>query len=280
MESFPCPGCAEPMPVGTEVCPACRRPRSEEEVDAARAARAAFAERRRSLRLRLVALAALAAAGAGAFLQRDALRSLARGAGAGLAADYERIANPAGAKPLSPEAVVAAMEASRRETAETPAPPAADAPAAPAPAAPAPADPGPVQPFDDPGLPNPHAVRVYGIVYDLDTLRPVHPARLIFSMGERAVAECGTDSRGRYQLDFAPEQLEEGLSVAVTSPGYRDGQLEESGQPYRLRETASRQGTAEETVDSDLAPLRVGRPDSRGLVALDLVLLPAKPKKD
>lgn len=271
METFPCPGCAEPMPAGLEVCPACRRPRTEDELDQARAARRAFAERRQALRRRLVALAALAVAGAGAYARRDALRAALGASTASLAADYERIANPAGAVPLSSAAVVAAMESARAE-ASTPSP----EPAAPAP----PADPGPVQPFDDPGLPHPSSARVFGVVYDLGTLRPVYPARLVFSGGGRAVSECGTDARGRYQMDFVPEQIAEGLSVSVTSPGYRDGQLEDSGSPYRSRSAASRRETMEETVDSDLGPLRVGRPDSRGLVALDLVLLPAKKSKD
>lgn len=268
------------MAVGVEVCPACRRPRSEDEVDAARAARGEHAASLRARRARLAVLGALAALSAGAYSQRQALRAAAGRAVAGLRAEFERVSNPSGAKPASASAAVAAAQAARAESAvNAPAPPAAEgsapasaaAPPAPSEAAP---DPGPVRPYEEPGSPFPEQARVYGVVYDMVTLRPVHPARLLFRLPNNGVSEAATDAQGRYRIDLFISHLDEGVSVSVTAAGYREGQLEDGGQPYRMRTLKSRQGTIEETAPSDLEPLRVGRPDSRGLVPLDLVLLP------
>ncbi|MDX6770050.1 MAG: carboxypeptidase-like regulatory domain-containing protein, partial [Elusimicrobiota bacterium] len=136
---------------------------------------------------------------------------------------------------------------------------------------------GPARPPEPPPPPFANQRRVYGVVYDLETLRPVAGARvLIAPRAGGAGQEQVTDRDGHYLADLFREQFAAGQLVSVSAPGYRPGQLEESGSPYRERSLESRRATLEETTDSDLEPTLLKASDDGGLVPFDLVVLPER----
>lgn len=271
METFPCPGCAEPMPVSLEVCPACRRPRSEAEVDVARAARAAYARHQEASKRRLlVSFLALLAAG-GVYAAREKWLPAVRAQKSAFDAELERTARLQNVAPVSPaaeSAVAAAVSTARAE--------AAAAAAAPAPAAPAPRPPsGPAKPMPEPPPPQAEHVRLYGVVYDLETLSPVYPVRLFFDISGFGKMEVGVNEQGHWQTDILLKSIDEGVTLTVRADGYLEGALLDDSVPYLERTQESRLGTLAETTPADLGTLRV--PNARGqFLEMGLALVPAK----
>ncbi|MDX6769270.1 MAG: hypothetical protein SF051_07040, partial [Elusimicrobiota bacterium] len=70
MATVPCPGCAAALEPAQEVCPACRRPRGPDEIEAGRFALAAADEERRRRPRRAAGAALAVAALAGLFAAR------------------------------------------------------------------------------------------------------------------------------------------------------------------------------------------------------------------
>jgi hypothetical protein len=121
---------------------------------------------------------------------------------------------------------------------------------------------------------------VYGVVYDIKTLKAVPEARVVISSrnGLPPSYTTTTDGRGHYRLDVM-DGPGSSLVVTATAPGYRPGSIEDQDPPYRERSERSRREFVEQTTDSDLEPFNFRCPPSRTLVALDLVLLPQEPAK-
>ena len=276
MTTVPCPGCSAPLELAQEVCPSCRRPRNADEIELGRREAAASYERRKALPLKLLGYATLLAAVAALYVNRTSLLAHAGRLRAGFDAELEKASDPAGLSPRPTETAVAAMEQARAEAAATPtatpAAPAATPAASPLPAAAALAEPPPT-----PDAPPNNMRRFYGVVYDLATLRPVARASVRISHKRGAALTTAiTSPAGHYSVDVYLDDLERGVVMSASAVGYREGQLEESGAPYRERPLDSREKTAEETADADLSALLLPGGDSRA-VPLDLVLLPSKP---
>ncbi len=259
MATVPCPGCRAPLELAQELCPACRRPRGPDEIDDARRALYEAGERRKALPRRLALWALVAAAAAGLFSQRRII-------GERLA----RVRPPAPAPAPAASPVEEALGAARAEAAGAALPVAAE------PVREKAAD-GPARSASPPPPPAPNLRRLYGLVYDLETLGPVLRARvLIKNPVTNSSWVVYTDRDGHYMSEHYLDDFAAGLIVSVTAEGYRDGHLEESGSPYRERSLESRRLTLEETTDSDLGPTRVPRGDGAPSVELDFAVLPAK----
>lgn len=124
------------------------------------------------------------------------------------------------------------------------------------------------------GAPAPMS-RMYGVVYDLQTLRPVAGAEVRFTVRNREIFwTVRTDEKGHYQIDVMTDPA---LLVSARSPGYREGALEDKDPPFRQRPAKSRRAALEETTDWDLEPFPV-RPhgDYDSLLQLDLVMFPER----
>lgn len=122
--------------------------------------------------------------------------------------------------------------------------------------------------------------RVYGVVYDIKTLKAVPAARVVISArgGLPPAYATTTDQRGHYRVDVM-DGPGANLVVTATAPGYRPGSIEDQDPPYRQRSERSRREFVEQTTDSDLEPFNFRCPPSHTLVALDLVLVPQEPEK-
>lgn len=147
-----------------------------------------------------------------------------------------------------------------------------DAPAvtstASAPAAPAPIPPPPGSLFR----------RFYGVVYDLDTLKPLDGAKIVFKMKDNETGWTATvNDLGHYQMDLfkGPDNT---MTVSAAVPGYRPGLLEEKNPPLRERSRNARKMIIEETSDSDLEPIPLRFRQDDELVELDLVVVPQAAK--
>jgi hypothetical protein len=248
-ETVPCPGCAAPMGLDQEVCEACRRPRDELEIQRGRDLIAERAEKRRRLPI-TIAYRALAVA---ALVLAFHFRGLFFAQVAELRDEVNRgmkdIENPpeppatTSAKP-TPRAVVIALLGG-----PPPSPPDSPAPASP-PALHAstpvhPAVPPPAQariaviPKEPRDAPSSGSRCLYGVVYDLKTLRPVPQAIVSISQEASAIFQTRTDGDGHYQVDFYPDPS---LFITVTAAGYREGQIEDPESSYiqqSLKERAS-----------------------------------------
>jgi hypothetical protein len=273
METVPCPGCAAPLPVHQEVCPACRRPRDQGEIDAGLDALREKAARRKRLPLKVLLWAGLAAAAWGAWTAREAVTRPLAGLRAQLESDYEKARTPhAPEGPISPaaQAVVGAIKTVRGEAAEAPRP----AQASPAPAA-ATADQRPAVRPAEPAEPQPVSRRVYGVVFDLLTARPVAGASVVFGEGTTLESRTTTDSEGHYVVDL-PYLPGERLALArVQAPGYA-GQLEDAEPTYLERTAAQRRTVFDELSPSDLEPPALRFGEGKHLFAYDMAAVPAK----
>lgn len=167
-----------------------------------------------------------------------------------------------------------------------------NAPAAAARSAPAPAGgaaevpdavPAPEPPEPDVAMGQRH---VYGLVYDLLTLKPVGKAAVLFQNASEFALNTGvvpaktmefraeTDAQGHYMVDV-PELASDGdLLVTITAEGYRPGALEDSEPPWRNRPLKERREKARQTAPSDLSTGRLGCPKSQTIFNFDFLVLP------
>lgn len=278
------------MGVDEEVCPACRRPRDELEIESGRDRLREREERRRRRPLTAARWALGIAALVLGFRERRLFHDLFYGLTSGLRAEVHQeiknVENPGGPGAVPPKTALGA--AAIVMLGGPPPPPRSTAPAAvrrPAPAAARvpPAEPEAAPPQiavrpDEPKEPE-YGRRVYGVVYDMKSLRPIASAVVKMTLSRtgsvpRIDPETRTDGNGRYQLDFVPFPSDDAPIVTATADGYRDGQIEDPELSYLQRPQAERlQFIAEITpVDLDSVPLRY--PASEVLIPLDLVLVP------
>ncbi|UPT73513.1 MAG: carboxypeptidase-like regulatory domain-containing protein [Elusimicrobiota bacterium] len=126
-----------------------------------------------------------------------------------------------------------------------------------------------------------HAIptrRLYGVVYDIETLRPVSGAQIKFSVsGGNLTWATKTDQRGHYQIDLI-ENPQHVILVSAEAPGYRKGALEDSDPPLRLSKAKRRRALVEETTDHDLAESLVRLGGSDNIIQFDLVVFPERPR--
>jgi len=144
-------------------------------------------------------------------------------------------------------------------------------PAAPAPVAVAAAAPAPIPP-DGPFR------RFYGVIFDLDTLQPLGGVKILFKgKGHEHGLTTTTNSRGHYQIDFFKGTDGE-LSVSAEIPGYRPGLLEDKEPSLLERGAKARQAVIAELVEGDLDPIPLRFRESAGLVELNLAVVPKAAK--
>lgn len=268
-ETIPCPGCKAPLSRTVEVCAQCRRPSSESDFAAAREAVLA-AKSRRTRRVKAVVSSLFLPACVAALLVRreDALR-LYGAARAEVTRRLDEVSRPAEpGKPLSPQAK-ALLGAMSKAVPLPDAPAAAPPPAAPPPA---PRPPRVARRPEAPAEPAAGMVRVFGVVYDLDTAAPVAGAALRFQGFGRNAWGTAADADGYFTLDIPAPFFDEAILASVTAGGYREGQLEDSPSPYFERPAEMRRAVIEQLAPSDLEPLPVR--SRQNLVPLDVVLVP------
>lgn len=142
----------------------------------------------------------------------------------------------------------------------------AEAPAAIAAAAPVPTQPG--GPFR----------RFYGIIYDIDTLKPLGGVKVWFRLKGNDVGFTTTsNNQGHFQIEFF-NGADSGLWVSAEVPGYRPGLLEDKDPPLFERTHAARQSIKEELIEGDLDPFPLRFRESTDLVELNLVVVPRAEK--
>ena len=291
MVSVPCPRCGKPVGLEEVICPHCRTPRDEMELEEGRDT--VRQEARRLKRRPLLAGASLAAAallGSVWFFRGLWVAPLGT-AWKGFEAEVEKTRDPGHwikEKPVEqlsgsvPEAEVAVSsfiflprleptshQASYQSAEEAPAPmPVLTPPsAAQPPALEAPASP-----------PQPGELRVQGTVFDLATAKPVGGVEIRFrATTNEARWETTTNAHGRYQISFynhdsAPVQ------AMIEAPGYRKGLLEDRDPSYRERSPQSRKDLIAETTDSDLEPVPLRYKQGEQTVEVDLALIPQERK--
>ena len=117
-----------------------------------------------------------------------------------------------------------------------------------------------------------HRLRIYGVVYDLVSLRPVAGARLHFALPDLSW-DAQTDAAGHYVLDMPHPDQDWRLTATATAPGYRPGQMEDTDPPMLSLEPPVRRLRAEETAPSDLEPVPVKWHADDTVLELDLVLV-------
>lgn len=265
------------------VCPHCRTPRDEREIEEGieRVQKEAELARKKPRAVKLAAAAAVLCAAV--WLAGGRIAGFAAHAWNEFAAEVEKTRQPGhwrkSADPLSIAPAAPAAAAAKPEVTvssyiylATPSP-------APAPAAPPPAEPLTPTPkvgvvILPPSQPpqSPNELRVQGEVYDLETALPVPNVVVRFTQNSSAW-EATTDSTGRYQIGIF-KNMPGQISVMIEAAGYRKGLLEDQDPPYRERSAASRAGRIAETADSDLDPVPLRFRPSAETVQLDLVLVP------
>jgi hypothetical protein len=288
------------MPLDEEVCYFCRRPRDEFEIEKARDEIRERAEKRRR-RPFVIARAALAAAALlFASRHRDFFFARVSSLGDEFHREMQDVEDPqrrAARAPQTAAGAAALLGGPPEQPAPRPAPPPAPRPApqpAPRPApssavqsnVPAespvkrprpPAKPRPprfvVLP-QEPDRPQAGLLRVYGVVYDLKTLRPVPHAVVRINVPPPSDT-TETDEDGRYRLDFSPQAATDSdVLVTVTAAGYREGQIEDPDPPYLMWPLRNRLDIILGLTATDMAAVTLSRRAGDTIVPLDLVLVP------
>ena len=278
-ETVPCPGCAAPMGLDQEVCPACRRPRDEQEIQRGRDLLRENAEKRRRRPFLAARWALVVAALVLAFRQRQFLFGLTAGLRDEVHQEIKNVENPPLPKGTAPKTAMGAAA-----IAMLGGPPSAKARAQPAEteasAPPASSSTPPkiaVRP-KEPKEPGNGYLRLYGVVFDLKSLRPIANATVNLGLagGDGSHNEYVrlTDGDGAYQIDFIPFTVDASASVTVSADGYRDGQIEDPEGSYLRRPLKERLELIAEFTPTDLesVPLRYRSTDT--IIPLDMALVP------
>lgn len=277
------------MALEQEVCGACRRPRDEGEIERGREWLRSREEIRRQRPRRIARGIVVACALVALYVERGRLAAALDGL-------FDSVfSSPPESPAAAPQAAVAASSATASVAPIVPAPtPVAIAPPLPAPVA-APAVPAralrarraalparvPPKLAVQPNAPPPASVgmlRLYGVVFDLGTLRPVADAEVRLSPSG---ASARTDSDGHYQLDCWPPGPNDAPTIAaVAAKGYRQGQLEDADPSFLTRTPEQRQEALAELSPGDLEDIPVRARDGDSLVPLSFALVPesAAPK--
>jgi hypothetical protein len=119
--------------------------------------------------------------------------------------------------------------------------------------------------------------RVYGVVYDLLSKKPVAGALLKVSAPDaEGNWSSVTDERGHYQVDVPGWMVDRTAMIMSQKQGYRPGQIEDQDPPLSSLSASARRARIEETSDADLAAVPVRRTPGSALVRLDLVMVREK----
>jgi hypothetical protein len=270
------------------VCPHCRTPRDDMELEEGRAL-----IRKEELRLKrrpkIIAARVIAAILlASAWFLRGFVTAPLGVAWREFQAEVEKtqqpshwkkdtLAEPIAASDPPPAVVVSSfvyLNANTRTPQDPVTPPEAVPEAAPSPPPPLMATAPSVAPAKPGGELWPGELRVQGSVYDLATALPVPNVKVRFELSHSdAKWEATTDGNGRYQVSLY-KNASEAITVMIEAPGYRKGLLEDSDPPYRERSAPSRAALIKETTDSDLEPVPLRYKASAQIVELDLALIP------
>jgi hypothetical protein len=123
-----------------------------------------------------------------------------------------------------------------------------------------------------PEAPDAEHRRAYGVVFDLGTAAVIPAALLTFRRSAGTPLSARADERGVYQIDLPRRDLDAGVAVEVSAPGYRDGQVEDGSPSYLERTPAQRLEAQSELADHDFDPVSV--PDGEEpVVLLDIALV-------
>ncbi|MDD5302345.1 MAG: carboxypeptidase-like regulatory domain-containing protein [Elusimicrobia bacterium] len=292
MTTVPCPRCGMLVGLEEEICPHCRAPRDDMEMEEGRA----FV-RKEELRLKrrpkiIAARVVAAVLLASVWFLRGFVTAPLGSAWREFQAEVEKTRQPSHwikdkavepptASNTRPEVAVSSFIYLNAP------PPAPQGPAEPPPdpaaaAAPAAVVATPLSVIADPAYapppPSPGELRIHGQVYDLETKLPVNNAKVQFRQPRSdAKWEATTDAAGRYQVGLYKDPSD-GILVMIEAPGYRKGLLEDRDPPYRERSPQSRADLIAETVDSDLEAVPLRYKESAQIVELDLVLVPQAKK--
>ncbi|MEQ1920379.1 MAG: carboxypeptidase-like regulatory domain-containing protein [Elusimicrobiota bacterium] len=285
MLTVSCPGCSKPLSLAEEVCPHCRRPRDENEIEKghedARQEAIRLKDRPRRILVRVTAAAAVAGALTLAWSSRDAAAVRFQAAWTDFNVEVQRARDPLShAKPQTtadPSLLSdVAASLSNPENPVNPAKPANPAPVA-VHVAPPVETPDATPPAPPPAPMQDMECMVYGVVYDLATKKSVAHARIIFRTADSATQEAVTNENGHY---FIPLRKNPGFltTAMIEARGYRRGLLEDKDPPFRERSFEDRVAVMDETLDSDLDPVPIRYPPRARLISLDLVLVPEQKK--
>ena len=119
----------------------------------------------------------------------------------------------------------------------------------------------------------------YGLVYDLETLRPINKAKVRFNTKGGSMGEAATDAAGHYRFDLPMNLVSAQVSVSIAHPpGYREGLLADQDPPLRERSPDARRLIMTETTDDDLEPVPLRFRETDEVLELDLVLIPLAKK--
>lgn len=261
---YDCAGCGRPTPAVVGVCVHCRRPNDEREIAAALAA----VRERRARPRRLAARAALLAAFVAAvYFGRGVLRKDA----AAVRRSTSDLLNPDADSSIPPAPPVPAA----RPPILTPPPAVPVAPARPAPPAAAPATAASTPAPDVELGANDWALQ--GRVFDLETLKPVARAKMIFAAPEHGLLYAAElDDFGRFAVAL-PNLIREGFTIQVNAPGYEPYAQAEPDVPYATLTAAERRALIDDVLRGDLKPSRVVEPDSGRRESVDVYLAPSRP---
>lgn len=255
-EAVPCPGCSGPLEPEQEVCPHCRRPRDQREIELGRQA-LADEERRLRRRPRLIAGGVAACAVlAGLFHARHDLP--------GVSALSGRACDPAvlmGAPTTPPPA--AAPD---------------NAPAMPGQTG----NPAPVTPKEVPdlavGAMEPTQWAVYGRVYDLNTLRPVGGVAIEFAHSMDAAVYLNqstvSDADGRYLLTLERSNFPGGFEAVCKNARYLKTVFHEADVLYAALPAAERARLIDSARNDDRHSTPIDEIPGEDSRRLDLFLVP------
>lgn len=133
--------------------------------------------------------------------------------------------------------------------------------------------------FDDvqeppvPEEPDERTCRIYGVVFDLATKKPMRHLKLDVTQTNASVS---TDGFGRYHLDIPLMLLASELTVSGNAPDYRPGLMAERDPPMRLMAMKRRREIAD-TVDLSFDPVPLPGADcDDGLIRFDMAAVPAR----
>ncbi len=280
MDSVPCPRCGKPVGLEEMICPHCRAPRDNMEMEEGRML-ARKEEFRLQRRPKLIAAGAAAAVLlVAAWFSRGYVTSRLGVAWREFQLEVENTRQPgrwnqdhtvesSAAANTRPEVAISSF-IYLSQNAPAPEPP-------PVPVTMTPLTPTPVPANTQFDLAShPGAIRVQGTVYDLSTKMPVGNVPIRFKLAG-ATQNARTDTLGRYQWVFLRSDADD-ITIMIEAPGYRKGLLEDPDPSFRERSPQSRAALIAETTDGDLEPVPLRYQRSAQIVELNLAIIPQAKK--
>jgi len=132
-----------------------------------------------------------------------------------------------------------------------------------------------IRPAPAPTHPDSYMRAGYGAVYDLLTLRPLPGVRIEFKFKNGPDNWAVTNADGHYYIDLEKRIRSSQILVSIQRiPGYRKGQLEDPDPPLRERTLDARKRVMAETTPFDLDPIPLRFKESDDIVEFNIVLVP------